>query len=340
MIEAKRRQTNSESEDLGGVASHARWTHPVHTTLPGRARFDVVGLRRNPIKKHFLEHRIRKIDAKIELKASEVTGSVLAQFPAHLKWVELQTLIEKLCGDYQRGEREPFHSEKDTNAKFDRQRTAVLSAVDPAPSKADPGVAWHTLTEAEVLAKLGATPTTGLSSQLAKMRLTELGPNALTHAKRRTGTEILIGQFNSLPVGLLVGSAALSVVTGGAVEAVVILAVVAANAYIGYTTESLAEKTINLLSSLGPTHILVIRDGQAQKILNEEMVPGDVFLITPGLAIPADGRLLKAEHLSIDESALTGENMPAQKRAGILNHVHSLAERVNSVFRGTVVTGW
>jgi Ca2+-transporting ATPase len=182
----------------------------------------------------------------------------------------------------------------------------------------------------------------GLSEESAKEKLKKFGPNILPEAVPRSGFSILIGQFKSLPVALLGAAAGISILTGGVADALVILGVVCINAAIGYTTETQAEKTIHSLKSLVRPSALVMRDGKIFEIGAEDIAPGDILVLRPGSYIAADARLIAANHLSIDESALTGESMPVMKSPQALrrdgNHI-PLADRTNMVYMGTLVTG-
>ena len=147
-------------------------------------------------------------------------------------------------------------------------------------------------------------------------------------------------QFNSLPVALLGAAAGLSVVTGGLVDAVLIVGVVVANAFIGYKTESESEKTIRSLQTLVRPAALVIREGRLSEIPSEEVTLGDLLVLRPGTYVAADARLIEANHLSVDESALTGESLPVTKNTRALERDNiPLGDRVNLVFMGTLVTG-
>ncbi len=168
----------------------------------------------------------------------------------------------------------------------------------------------------------------------------KFGPNLLPESVPRSGLSILIEQFNSIPNALLGAAAGLSILTGGIADAVVIAGVVVINAVIGYVTESQAEKTIHSLKSLVRPSSLVIRDGIYKEIPAEEVVTGDILVFRPGSYIAADSRLIESNHLSIDESALTGESMPVIKStANISENNVPLADRVNMVYMGTLVTG-
>lgn len=149
-----------------------------------------------------------------------------------------------------------------------------------------------------------------------------------------------MSQFNSLPVGLLGAAAAISAVTAGLLDSVVIMGVVVANAAIGYFTESEAERTIRSLKSHVQPFAHVVRDGQSLRIMAEEVVPGDLLQLKPGTYVPADSRIVEAYHLTIDESALTGESLPSRKTSRTLKKEDMpLGDRRNMAFMGTVVTG-
>jgi Ca2+-transporting ATPase len=151
---------------------------------------------------------------------------------------------------------------------------------------------------------------------------------------------IFLNQFTSAPVGLLAIAAGLSLATGGISDAVAILAVVTINAVIGYTTEAHSDRIIRSLQRLIQPSAQVVRDGQIQDIAATDLVVGDLLLLQPGTYVPADARILRAERLSIDESALTGESVPANKQAEALPPSDTpLADRNNMVYLGTLVTG-
>ncbi len=198
---------------------------------------------------------------------------------------------------------------------------------------------WHAAAAVEAASFWQVPADRGLSTGEAASRLEEYGANILRPIQGRSAWSLLAGQFVSLPVLLLVGSAALSVATGGIADAVVIGAVVALNAGIGFATEYAAERTILSMLELSEPEARVVRDGQARTVSGEEAVPGDVLLLKRGEVVPADARLVAAISLTVDESALTGESLPLEKHAGVLAEAVPLAERLNMVYRGTVVTG-
>jgi Ca2+-transporting ATPase len=212
----------------------------------------------------------------------------------------------------------------------------------PAGAAAEPQAAqdWHLLAASEAISVLGSDPRHGLARGEAAARLARHGPNRLGVGGGRSALETLIDQFLSLPVAMLLGSALISVFTGGAGDALVILAVVGINAAIGFFTERQAERTIRGLQDLTPKDCRVIRDGQRRSLPAEHLVPGDIVLLAPGSFVAADLRLLTTRELSVDESALTGESLPVEKDAhAAVAPDAPLAERANLAFMGTAVTG-
>ena len=149
---------------------------------------------------------------------------------------------------------------------------------------------------------------------------------------------MLTGQFLNLPVGLLVGSAALSAMTGGLADAGLILGVVVLNAGIGFVTELKSEKTIRSLKEERVGSVKVIRQGDVKIIPATHLVPGDLIWLKEG-EVPADVRLLKVKNLKADESSLTGESLPVSKHAGVLSPGTVLGDRGNQLYKGTVITG-
>ena len=210
----------------------------------------------------------------------------------------------------------------------------VLRAED---QKVEP---WHLQSAESLLVEMGIQPQAGLTAQAVTERQKKFGPNLLPEAVPRSGFSLFIDQFKSLPVALLGVAAAISVATGGLVDAVVILSVVVINAVIGYVTESQAEKTIHSLKSLVRPMALVLREGSVQTIGAQDVVPGDLLVLQPGSYVAADARLIEASRLSVDESVLTGESLPAIKSTEpILELQIPLADRTNLVYMGTLVTG-
>jgi len=199
---------------------------------------------------------------------------------------------------------------------------------------------WHAAAAEQVARFWRVSREAGLSGDEVAARLQRYGPNLLPAIHPRSALALFAGQFVSLPVLLLGGSAALSIMTGGLADAVVILAVVLLNAGIGFAAEYTADRTIVSMLDLSEPEARVLREGRPQIIPGDEVVPGDLLLLARGDAVTADARLITAAWLTLDEAALTGESLPVEKDpAPLTNALVPLAERRNMVYRGTLVTG-
>jgi Ca2+-transporting ATPase len=199
---------------------------------------------------------------------------------------------------------------------------------------------WHTLEVEAICRELRVRDPEGLSSVDADKRLSTEGKNALTPPPRRGEFAILLDQLFSTPVAMLGVSAVLSVATGGVGDAAAILAVIGINAAIGYVTESGAERSIASLSKSPSPSAFVLRDGRRQQIATEDVVRGDILVLAQGVFVAADARLVHAEELTVDESSLTGESVPVLKHHDALRDADCpLGERLDMIYRGTLVTG-
>lgn len=217
-----------------------------------------------------------------------------------------------------------------------------MPAAPPAPSARplhDIYPPWHLREANDALAFHGSSPQSGLPAAVAQERL-RAGRNLLPQPRARSSVEILLGQFRSLPVLLLGASALLAAATGGLAEALAIGAVLVLNAGIGFATERRAETTIASLSELVDDIAPVLRDGRYQEVHASEIVPGDLLALAPGVRIAADARLVQADGVAVDESALTGESRFVRKSTAALRHPVPMADRINIAYMGTsVATG-
>jgi len=190
----------------------------------------------------------------------------------------------------------------------------------------------------ELLRALDTDANAGLSSSAAVERLRRYGPNRLRAPTRRHITRILVDQFRSVVVLLLLGAGTLAVGFGDHVEGLAIFAVVLINSGIGFLTEWRARRSMEALARLGRVDTIVIRDGIARSRPAEELVPGDIIVLEGGDVVTADLRLLEAARLQADESSLTGESLPVRKQSGVLPVATPPIERSNMVFKGTAMT--
>jgi len=186
-----------------------------------------------------------------------------------------------------------------------------------------------------------ASEVAGLTSSEAAERLRHDGPNALGGEGRRTSLKILASQFASPLVLILVAASCVSIAVGDTVEAGIILAIVALSAGLGFVQEARAEASVAALQARLTLRATVIRDGREQEVPVHDVVRDDVVALAAGNIVPADGRLLDANHLYVDESSLTGESAAALKtpREGEPDPARD-ADRDAFVFLGTsVVSG-
>ncbi|HEX6308476.1 MAG TPA: HAD-IC family P-type ATPase [Longimicrobiales bacterium] len=198
-------------------------------------------------------------------------------------------------------------------------------------------VQWHAGHLDALLNALSSGPD-GLSEDEAGSRLERFGPNSLEAVKPVSAWRILLHQFRSVVVLLLLAAAAVAWLLGDLIEAVAVLGVLAINAALGFTTELRARTAMAALLRLEVPKATVRREGHAQEVDATLLVPGDVILIEAGQAVPADARLITATELRTNESALTGESLPVDKDAGaVLPEDTPLAERANAIYMSTAI---
>ncbi len=200
-------------------------------------------------------------------------------------------------------------------------------------------IAWHATPDASVLTKL-QTRLSGLGPAEVAERLAEFGRNVLPAAEPPTLLEIILHQFKSPLIYILLFAAAIALLTGDVKDAVFILAVVVLNATIGTVQEHRAEQSAHALQALLKVRGRVRRDGRTLSVDAEELVPGDVVLLESGDRVPADLRLAQVKGLAIDEAFLTGESIAAVKAAAVLGREVPVSDRSNMAYAGaTVVAG-
>ena len=172
---------------------------------------------------------------------------------------------------------------------------------------------WYSVSVEEVSARLGVDPAGGLSSQQAADLLDRHGPNALPVEKSVPGWRRFVGQYRSYMQIILLGAAIVSLAIKEWSTGVLLLFITVLNATVSLRQEGKAESAMNALKSMVKATARVRRDGSEAQIDAEQVVVGDVVLLAAGDEVPADGRIIQASSLQIDESALTGESVPASK---------------------------
>jgi magnesium-transporting ATPase (P-type) len=194
----------------------------------------------------------------------------------------------------------------------------------------------HAEPVAKVLAALDTTPS-GLTLAEAARRLAVFGPNTLPRPPRRSASMRFLAQFDNVLIYVLLASAAVTALLGHAADTAVILAVVLANAVIGYVQEGRAEEAMEAIRQMLSPVASAIREGVRHAAPAGELVPGDIVVLEAGNKVPADLRLIEAHGLLIDEAILTGESVPAEKRTRAVAVHAALGDRTSMAFSGTLV---
>jgi Mg2+-importing ATPase len=201
-----------------------------------------------------------------------------------------------------------------------------------------PGPFWN-LTTDELLRQLQSAKE-GLSGDEARERLSRYGSNLLKPRKRSDSFTLLLAQFKSPLALILFFATGLSFFLGNAADAFIILAIVLASGLLGFWQERGASNAVEKLLSIVRIKADVFRDGRAQEVPVEEIVPGDIVILGAGDIIPGDCLVLESKDLFVDEAIMTGETFPVEKAVEVLPAETPLGKRANSLWMGThVVTG-
>ncbi len=306
---------------------HKPLVQTLHDRVRGRVRYKVRGLQGSANLQRYLEFKLSREPGIERVHASSCTGNILILFTKEYNSPALATLIVTIVNEY----RQQPH----------KAIALMQNCSDTSkPSHLLPLESWHLQETAAILTKLETSRESGLSLAQVQVNLQKYGANILAESPPRSGLSIFIDYFKSIPVALLTLAAALSIVTGGIIDAGVIMGVVVINAILGYATESQSERIIHSLKSLVSPSAWTLRAGKVTQINSPEIAIGDILVLKPGSYVAADARLIEAERLTVDESALTGESIPVLKTSQTLTGKDvPLAERVNMVYRGTLVTG-
>lgn len=195
----------------------------------------------------------------------------------------------------------------------------------------------YNLSWQEVVNNLGSDAKKGLSLKEVQAREKEFGKNLLPAKKQLSKLRIFLEQFKSPLMYILVIAGAVVLFFKEYTDAIVIFGAVLLNSIVGFFQENKANDSLRKLKSIVKISSEVIRDGNEKMIDSSEIVLGDILVLNPGDKVGADARLIQADNLKINEMALTGEWLPAEKKAGILKKGTPLADRDNMVYMGTVV---
>ncbi len=205
-----------------------------------------------------------------------------------------------------------------------------------SPDAASPPRPWHTIEPGAALDEL-ATSADGLSTAEAARRLETSGPNELSFAGVTPWWRVLLRQFFSPLIGILLAAEVVTLLQQHWVDAGAISLILALNAGLGFAQERKAESDVRALQSLSTPTCRVLRDGTEVVVQGREVVPGDIVLLESGERVPADLRLIETNGLQLDESMLTGEPFAATKRTAVLPFDTADADKSNIAFSGTFV---
>jgi len=200
------------------------------------------------------------------------------------------------------------------------------------------GQNWHHLPADEVVDLLETDVEAGLDLFEVKHRQERYGANVLTTRGGPSALRRFLLQFHQPLIYILLAAGTVTLFLREWVDAAVILGVVLVNAVVGYLQEAKAVQAIEAIARTMTTETLVLRAGEQVVVPATGIVPGDVVLLQAGDKVPADLRLVRARDLQIDESALTGESVPVEKRSEAVAHDQELAERTNMAYASSLVT--
>jgi len=198
--------------------------------------------------------------------------------------------------------------------------------------------AWHSMDTDDVRAVLQTDTKAGLTRDEARKRLELHGPNVLPEQARESALRRLLRQFHNVLIYVLIAAAVITAFMGHWIDTLVIAGVVVINAVIGFIQEGKAERALEGIRRMLSLEARVVRNGVSRSIAAEKLVPGDLIELRSGDRVPADLRLTHARDLRIEESALTGESVPAGKSTAAVEEGAVPGDRKGMAFSGTMVT--
>lgn len=205
-----------------------------------------------------------------------------------------------------------------------------------SPQVMDAASAYWSIPADRLLAGLG-TGKNGLSIEVAKVRLNDVGGNTIRQGRGASALAAFARQFRSPLVLILIFAAIVSGIVGEGSEAVIIGVIVLASCFLSFTQEYGASRATQALTARIARKALVLRDGREALLPVEEIVPGDIVRLSAGNLVPADGILLETRDLNVSEAALTGETFPVVKTVGVCAPEALIGQRTNMAFTGTSV---
>ncbi|MBS7269837.1 MAG: HAD-IC family P-type ATPase, partial [Candidatus Freyarchaeota archaeon] len=197
---------------------------------------------------------------------------------------------------------------------------------------------WHSMPTEEVMKILETSPQ-GLTKEEVSRRQQIYGPNKIEEVKKLSTLRLFLRQFQNALNYILFIAIIISLIGAHIIDAMVILIIIFINTSLGFVQEYRSEKALEALKQLSAPKASVIRDGKERKINTEELVPGDIVILTTGDIVPADMRLLTAVRLRAEQAMLTGEPGSEEKHTEPLPEDTPLVDRRNIAYSGTTITG-
>ncbi|HYA80914.1 MAG TPA: HAD-IC family P-type ATPase, partial [Methylocystis sp.] len=196
---------------------------------------------------------------------------------------------------------------------------------------------WHALSADDALRSFESDSTKGLDAAEAALRKQKYGPNRLPQGAKRGPLMRFLMQFDNILVYILLAAGFVKLMLGLWLDASIITGVVILNAILGYIQEGKAEEALNSIRNMLSADARTLRGGQSCVVAAEDLVPGDIVLLESGDRVPADLRLVEVKNLRTEESALTGESVPADKAVAPVEQNATVGDRDNMAFSGTLV---
>jgi len=199
---------------------------------------------------------------------------------------------------------------------------------------------WHSFSIEKTLQELKSRPI-GLTEKEIKERIKRFGSNKLPEEKPFSRVKLFLKQFQSPLIYILLIAGIITLILNDYTDTMVIFGAVFLNIIVSYFQESKASQALDKLKKVLRIRTIVFRDDQEKEISQEKLVPGDIIFLRAGYKVPADARIIEANNLRINESALTGEWLAAKKNKEILSKESPLADRDNMAYLGTMIeSGW
>lgn len=206
-------------------------------------------------------------------------------------------------------------------------------------TKADTENSYWQLSAEAAYSLLSSSPN-GISDKQAKERLRQYGANTIKANPKTSLLLLFLSQFKSPVTLLLIAAALISAGLGDVSDTLIIFAIILISSVLGFWQEKGAANAVSELLKIVQLHCGVLRDGEQKNIPVEDVVPGDVVILSAGDLIPADCLLITSQELFVDEAAFTGETFPVEKQCGIVNAAAALAKRTNTLYMGAhVISG-